>query len=88
MAFDKDVTSKTISGKKVLSPWSPQLKTYKDNELEELIVNTKFSSHNELWISSNNAEIIGGYLCGKNKSFVKFMKSNGYEVHLIPKFLT
>lgn len=80
-AFDRDVSSKLIDGKKEFSPWSPKSRNYSD--LSELINNTRRKSHNELWASSSEVEIIGGYIVGKSKSFEKRMITAGYSIHYL-----
>jgi hypothetical protein len=82
-AFDKDVASKLVDGKKVLSIFSRISKTYSETELDALVFNTPRGKHNELWVDSSKAEIVGGYTLGNTNSFEKAMKRADLDVHHI-----
>jgi hypothetical protein len=85
-AFDRDVTSKIEYGRKVFAPWTNrEWRRYDD--LEELMKNTREGSHNELWVDSDLAEIVGGYVVGDGmKRFKRIMGENGYEVRRIDSY--
>lgn len=80
-AFDRDVASKLINGKKVFSNYSCNTNSYTDLDL--LLKNTPKGSHNELWVYSDFVEIIGGYTIGGFKSFEKAMKKADYPIHYL-----
>lgn len=76
-SFDCDVSSELNCGKKVFGRQSIE-KTFKDygSDLNNLIRNTKFLSHNEIWIKSKDVEIIGIYVYKERVPGVKaFIKS-------------
>ncbi len=78
-AFDCDITSKIENGKKVLSWQSKRgARRYNAMCLEELVQNTSKGKHNELWVSGEDVEIIGGYYIGEgHELFKKSMTRKG-----------
>lgn len=83
-AYDRDAASKLIFNKRVFSKYSRQLIDY-SSDLKSLIEKTPKGKHNELWIKSKDAEIIGGYIVGEgHKTFEKSMKSYGYSIKRYP----
>ncbi len=95
-AYDRDVTSEyTEEGKKGLAERSTKndTRTYTENELEDLIRNTKSGFHNELIVNGNEIGITKAYVlegAKKIKGLRKFKKDcvlKGIEIHIIPKLL-
>jgi hypothetical protein len=81
-AFDRDVTSKIIQGKKTFAPWTDRnWREYKEDEMHILMENTRKGSHNEIWVRSRCATIVGGYVVGEaGKGFVNSMERYGYPI--------
>ena len=73
-AFDRDVCSDKNGDKKCLSLQTSHKKyrNYREDELEELLKNTKIGGHNEIWIDSNKADIVGAYITGAAPGWVQF----------------
>ena len=63
-AFDRDVCSDKNGDKKCISQQTAHKKyrNYQEYELEELLNNTRLGKHNEIWIDTNKADIIGAYI--------------------------
>lgn len=64
---------------------------YNENGLQELIANTKFGSHNEVWIKGNKIEIVGAYLKEETlsapgaKAFLKACQKDNIPVKILKK---
>lgn len=90
-AYDRDVTSERLRGKKQLSQQSKtkRWKEYGEDSLEDLIKNTPMNSHNEIWLNGNGVEIVGAYITQKgigspgSKSFLKACKEKNIPVRNI-----
>lgn len=92
IAFDRDVSSEyNENGKKELKTQSAGRKRrkYTEDELQDLIANTKAGSHNEVWTRGDGIEIIGGYItedalsAAGAKSFLKSCQRNSIPVRII-----
>lgn len=85
-AFDTDVSSEIINGKKKLK-LKNNFKNYKSTEFESLIENTRIGYHNELWVDSLGVEISGAYVSEIDsigrKSFIKSCNRDNLEIHYI-----
>src|SRR5258706_3422490 len=93
-AYDRDVTSEYIeNGKKGLAERSTKndTKTYSEEELDDLLQNTKSGSHNELVVRGDKVGITKAYVlegAKRIKGLRKFKKdclSKGIEIHIIPR---
>jgi hypothetical protein len=83
-SFDRDVTSKIKDGKRVFSPWSNKKWRDYGEDMISLIGNTREGSHNEIWVDTDYAQIIGGYVIGNNhKGFQKSLSREGYPIHCL-----
>jgi len=93
-AFDRDVTSAYNERyEKELKSQSAGRKRrqYGENELQELIANTKTGSHNEVWVKGDMAEIVGAYITEEAlnapgaKAFLKACQKDNISVRIIKK---
>jgi hypothetical protein len=93
-AFDRDVTSDYNERyEKELKPQSAgrKCRQYNENELQELIANTKTGSHNEIWIRGDQAEVVGAYITEEAlsspgaKAFLKTCQRDNIPVRIIKK---
>ena len=92
-AYDRDVTSRyhDTSFKKKLSEQTrgKQYKNYNEDELEDLIENTKKKSHNELWVDGEMVEVIGAYVNKKKmeasgtRAFIKACNRDNVSIHWV-----
>ena len=96
-AFAEDVTSEFGDGyKKRLKRQSSGIKRrqYEEDELSELVDNTKIGSHNELWLIGNMIEIVGAYITEDGMSapgaqaFLKACRKDGISIEIIKRKLT
>lgn len=92
-AHDKDITSE-IGENNTKEPshraMKADLKTYTENNLDDMIANTKNGSHNELIVKGDKVGVLGAYVVeGENnlpgiKQFKKDCLSKGIKIHLVP----
>ena len=90
-AFDRDATSAHNSkSKKEFKPQSSLKKWrwYSENELGLLLKNTRKDYHNEIWVNTDKAEIIGAYAVGDSnmpgiKAFIKSCRKEKIEIKIV-----
>jgi hypothetical protein len=73
-AFDTDVCSKSTHGEKCISQQTSHKKyrNYSEEELDELLTNTRPGYHNEIWVDSDKADIVGAYVTLPAPGWKKF----------------
>jgi len=95
-AFDRDVASEYNERyEKQFKPQSVghERRKYDEEELQELIKNTRSGSHNEVWVRGDGVEIIGAYITEEAlsapgaKAFLKTCQENNIPVRIIRKEL-
>ena len=73
-AFDRDVCSDKNGNNKCISQKTShkQYRNYGECELDQLLANTRPGFHNEIWIDSDKADIIGAYVTGISPGWKQF----------------
>ncbi len=90
--FDRDATSThgSVGSKRSKFINRGGLRDYGEEELNELIQNTRSGTHNEIWARSNSLQIVGVYLCewGKgspgSKSFLSVAQTHKLPISIVP----
>lgn len=89
-AFDRDVSSKPLRGRKTFGHLSFHKKFHDyGNDLINLLHNTRPGSHNEIWVNILGVDIIGGYMVENTKAngykkFTQAIQNNGLPMKVIP----